>query len=82
MLLQCRKRRRPWLGGLPIEAGKAANWAAMPGIFLALAGFGLLFAKWQIHLIRQRERMQDRVEALQEALRDRQRMKRAADPSE
>lgn len=58
------------LGGLPIEAGKAANWAAMPGIFLALAGFGLLFAKWQIHLIRQRERMQDRVEALQEALRD------------
>lgn len=59
-----------WLGGLPIEAGKAANWAAMPGIFLALAGFGLLFAKWQIHLIRQRERMEDRVEALQEALRD------------
>lgn len=42
----------------------------MPGIFLALAGFGLLFAKWQIHLIRQRERMEDRVEALQEALRD------------
>ena len=41
-----------WLGGLPIEAGKAANWAAMQGIFLALAGFGLLFAKWQIHLIR------------------------------
>ena len=61
-----------WLGGLPIEAGKAANWAAMPGIFLALAGFGLLFAKWQIHLIRQRERMQDRVEALQEALRDKE----------
>lgn len=53
--------------GLPI-----ANWAAMPGIFLALAGFGLLFAKWQIHLIRQRERMQDRVEALQEALRDKE----------
>ena len=61
-----------WLGGLPIEAGKAANWAAMPGIFLALAGFGLLFAKWQIHLIRQRERMEDRVEALQEALRDKE----------
>lgn len=22
-----------WLGGLPIDAGKAANWAAMPGFF-------------------------------------------------
>ena len=42
----------------------------MPGIFLALAGFGLLFAKWQIHLVRQRERMEDRVEALQEALKE------------
>ena len=70
MLLQCRECRRRLAGGLPIEAGKAANWAAMPGIFLALAGFGLLFAKWQIHLVRQHERMEDRVEALQEALKE------------
>ncbi|MDO5531135.1 MFS transporter [Sutterella sp.] len=51
-----------WLGGLPIESGEPANWAALPGIFLALAGFGLLFAKWLIHSARRRERRAARAE--------------------
>lgn len=55
-----------WLGGLPIDAGKAANWAAMPGFFLALAGFGLLFVNWLIHRVREEERtaaLQDQIQS-------------------
>ena len=57
-----------WLGGLPIDAGKAANWAAMPGFFLALAGFGLLFVNWLIHRVREEERTAGRIAALQDQI--------------
>ncbi|WP_295479332.1 MFS transporter [uncultured Sutterella sp.] len=59
-----------WLGGLPIAAGKSAEWSAMPGIFLALAGFGLLFAKWMIHTTRTRERLEGRIAALKDQVED------------
>lgn len=45
-----------WLGGLPIEAGRAANWAALPGFLLALTGFALLALNFLIHRARERER--------------------------
>ena len=57
-----------WLGGLPIDAGKAANWAAMPGFFLALAGFGLLFVNWLIHRVREEERTAGRIAALKDQI--------------
>lgn len=34
-----------WLGGLPIDAGKAANWAAMPGFFSGTRGFWSSFCQ-------------------------------------
>ena len=58
-----------WLGGLPIDAGKTANWAAMPGLFLAVAGFGLLFANWLIHAHREKERTAGRIAALEDQIK-------------
>ena len=44
-----------WLGGLP-------------GFFLALAGFGLLFVNWLIHRVREEERTAGRIAALQDQI--------------
>ena len=45
-----------WLGGLPIDAGKTAQWSALPGCVLAFTGFLLLAFAWYIHFERTRER--------------------------
>ena len=45
-----------WLGGLPIDAGKSAEWSALPGCALAFTGFLLLAFAWYIHFERTRER--------------------------
>lgn len=37
-----------WLGGLPIDAGKPDNWAALPGVGLAFVGFASLCVVWWI----------------------------------
>lgn len=43
-----------WLGGMPIDAGRTAEWSALPGCALAFTGFLLLaLARW-IHLERKR----------------------------
>ena len=45
-----------WLGGLPIDAGKSAEWSALPGCALAFTGFLLLAFAWYIHFEHTRER--------------------------
>lgn len=51
-----------WLGGLPIDAGRTAEWASLPGTILAAVGFFCLFAVWLIHNARMRERAAYRAE--------------------
>lgn len=41
-----------WLGGMPIDAGRTAEWSALPGCALAFTGFLLLALAWWIHLER------------------------------
>lgn len=43
-----------WLGGMPIDAGRTAEWSALPGCALAFTGFLLLALAWWIHLERKR----------------------------
>lgn len=43
-----------WLGGMPINAGRTAEWSALPGCALAFTGFLLLALAWWIHLERKR----------------------------
>lgn len=43
-----------WLGGMPIDAGRIAEWSALPGCALAFTGFLLLALAWWIHLERKR----------------------------
>lgn len=43
-----------WLGGMPIDAGRTAEWSALPGCTLAFTGFLLLALAWWIHLERKR----------------------------
>ena len=43
-----------WLGGMPIDAGRTAEWSALPGYTLAFTGFLLLALAWWIHLERKR----------------------------
>jgi DHA1 family arabinose polymer transporter-like MFS transporter len=47
-----------YIGGLPIAAGKSAEWAAIPGSISAMTGFALLYIVWRIHDIRRRERLE------------------------
>lgn len=35
-----------WLGGMPIDAGRTAEWSALPGCALAFTGFLLLALAW------------------------------------
>lgn len=51
-----------WLGGLPIEAGKSEEWAAVPGMGLAAIGFALLFLTWVIYRQRTAQRARDRYQ--------------------
>lgn len=46
-----------WLGGLPIERGLTAEWAALPGMCLAGIGFSLLLILWIIRRIKAAERI-------------------------
>lgn len=46
-----------WVGGLPIDAGRSAEWSACPGLFLALSGFLILFLLWWLHREKKRERL-------------------------
>lgn len=43
-----------WLGGMPIDAGRTAEWSALPDCALAFTGFLLLALAWWIHLERKR----------------------------
>lgn len=43
-----------WLGGMPIDAGRTAEWSALPGCALAFTSFLLLALAWWIHLERKR----------------------------
>lgn len=43
-----------WLGGMPIDAVRTAEWSALPGCALAFTGFLLLALAWWIHLERKR----------------------------
>ena len=43
-----------WLGGMPIDAGRTAEWSALPSCALAFTGFLLLALAWWIHLERKR----------------------------
>ena len=43
-----------WLGGMPIDAGRTAEWSALPGCALAFTGFLLLALAWWIHRERKR----------------------------
>lgn len=49
-----------WIGGLPIAAGKSAEWAAVPGSVSVLTGFALLYIVWRISAVRRRERLEAR----------------------
>lgn len=43
-----------WLGGMPLDAGRIAEWSALPGCALTFTGFLLLALAWWIHLERKR----------------------------
>lgn len=45
-----------WIGGLPIEAGRSAEWSALPGIFMSAVGAACLISIYSTSRIKKKER--------------------------